>query len=231
MSVSASALRKLSLLNLSSDQMAGVLDILADSAEADEARRAAQRDRTRRHRAKRDGNVTVTSTERYDVSPKEKSPTPPKEITPSGSSDKSLSPCASDLFEDFWLVFPKREGSNPKKPARDRFHRLVAKGHDPLKLIDAARELSREHPSPTRFVPQAITWLNQERFERDKPALAAAADVFCVEGDDETRLHIIRYRNEHNGQDPPRGIQAGRPGYMIPASWVRSMQLRRQANG
>jgi len=231
MSVSASALRKLSLLNLSSDQMAGVLDILADSAEADEARRAAQRDRTRRHRAKRDGNVTVTSTERYDVPPKEKSPTPPKEITPSGSSDKSLSPCASDFFEDFWLVFPKREGSNPKKPARDRFHRLVAKGHDPLKLIDAARELSREHPSPTRFVPQAITWLNQERFERDEPALAAAADVFCVEGDDETRLHIIRYRNEHNGQDPPRGIQAGRPGYMIPASWVRSMQLRRQANG
>lgn len=231
MSVSASALRKLSLLNLSSDQMAGVLDILADSAEADEARRAAQRDRTRRHRAKRDGNVTVTSAERYDVPPKEKSPTPPKEITPSGSSDKSLSPCASDFFEDFWLVFPKREGSNPKKPARDRFHRLVAKGHDPLKLIDAARELSREHPSPTRFVPQAITWLNQERFERDEPALAAAADVFCVEGDDETRLHIIRYRNEHNGQDPPRGIQAGRPGYMIPASWVRSMQLRRQANG
>jgi hypothetical protein len=135
----------------------------------------------------------------------------------------------SALFEDFWIVFPKREGSNPKKPARERFLRLVAKGRDPHKLIDAALEFAKEHPSPTRFVPQAVTWLNQERFDTDEPV--RVADIFCPEGQDETRLHVLRYRNEHNGHDPPRGVQAGRAGYMIPAGWVRAMELRRQANG
>lgn len=90
MSVSASTLRKLALLNLSSEQMAGVLDILADGAEAEETRRAAQRERTRRHREKRDGNVTVISPERDNPSPKESSPTPPKEITPSPEPNGSL---------------------------------------------------------------------------------------------------------------------------------------------
>lgn len=238
--IPAAVLAKLATLGLTPEHAEAVASMLAtvedatrnEAAAAIEARRANDRERKLRQRHVNSRDITgqhVTSGD--NPPPKEKSPTPPKEITPSRSGDKSPSLCAPDFFEDFWLVFPKREGPNPKKPARDRFHRLVAKGHDPLKLIEAARELSREHPSPTRFVPQAITWLNQERFERDEPALAAAADVFCVEGDEETRLHIIRYRNENNGHDPPRGIQAGKPGYMIPASWVRSMQLRRQANG
>lgn len=64
MSVSASALRKLSLLNLSSDQMAGVLDILADSAEADEARRVAQRRRAARWRER----LNLSASERGDLS-------------------------------------------------------------------------------------------------------------------------------------------------------------------
>jgi hypothetical protein len=206
---------------------------IAAAVKADQARSSGA-ERQARYRARKASRVTshnvtgvtVTGT----VPPKEKSPAPPKEITPSSSSDKSLSPCATDLFEDFWLVYPRREGSNPKKPASDRFLRLVAKGHDPHKLIDAARDFAKEHPSPTRFVPQAVTWLNQERFEGDQLSLPAA-DVFCAEGQEDTRLHVLRYRNEHNGNDPPSGIQAGRRGYMIPASWVRSMELRRQANG
>lgn len=103
MTVSAAALRKLALLKLSSEQMAGVLDILADGAEAEEARKTAQRERTRRHREKRDGNVTVTSQERDNLSPKKAvSPTPPLEKTtpipePNGSSGSVTR--ATDLAE------------------------------------------------------------------------------------------------------------------------------------
>lgn len=64
MSVSASALRKLSLLNLSSDQMAGVLDILADSAEADEARRLMQGRRAARWRER----LNLSASEWRDLS-------------------------------------------------------------------------------------------------------------------------------------------------------------------
>ena len=67
--ISAATLRKLAELNLSPDQMAGVLSLLADQAQAEEDRKAAQRERTRRSRAsrnvdvtlqQRDGNETVT---------------------------------------------------------------------------------------------------------------------------------------------------------------------------
>ena len=61
MSVTAAELRKLAALNLSPEQMAGVLGLLADRVEADEQRRASQAERKRRSR---DKSVTVTGQER-----------------------------------------------------------------------------------------------------------------------------------------------------------------------
>lgn len=55
-------------------------------------------------------------------------------------------------------------------------------------------------------------------------------EVFCPEEIQTTKLHVIRYRNEHDGADPPRGVQGGKAGYLIPATWVKSMQMR-QAHG
>lgn len=77
----AETLRKLAELNLAPEQMAGVLDILADLQEAEEKRRQDQRERVRKHRMKQTCNVTETLHEDYNSpSDKEKSPTPPKEI-------------------------------------------------------------------------------------------------------------------------------------------------------
>jgi hypothetical protein len=56
----AETLRKLAELNLAPEQMAGVLDILADMQEDEEKRRADQRDRVRKHRMKQTCNVTET---------------------------------------------------------------------------------------------------------------------------------------------------------------------------
>ncbi|HLO78177.1 MAG TPA: hypothetical protein VK196_17110, partial [Magnetospirillum sp.] len=55
--ISAAELRKLASLNLSPEQMAGVLELLAIRAEKEEARKAAQAERKRRSR---DKSVTVT---------------------------------------------------------------------------------------------------------------------------------------------------------------------------
>jgi hypothetical protein len=108
MAVTASTLRKLAELRLDPEQMAGVLDILAEQQEADEARKAAQRERTRRSRAKRDGNVTETSLSQggnAEVPPKkETSPTPPKEkTTPSTEPNGSSKTRAARLPAD-WVL-------------------------------------------------------------------------------------------------------------------------------
>ena len=61
----AETLRKLAELNLAPEQMAGVLDILADLQEDEEKRKADQRDRVRKHRMKQTCNVTETLHEDY----------------------------------------------------------------------------------------------------------------------------------------------------------------------
>ncbi len=77
-------------------------------------------------------------------------------------------------------------------------------------------------------MPQAVTWLNQERFEDTEPVIAG--DTFCSEDIPSTRLHVIRFRNGNDGADPPRAVQGGKAGYLIPTEWVKSMQMR-QAHG
>jgi len=70
MTINASILRKLATLQLNSDQVAGVLDIIASMSEEEEARKLAQRERTRRAREKQ-RNATVTlqdcDSARYDT--------------------------------------------------------------------------------------------------------------------------------------------------------------------
>lgn len=57
--ISSATLRKLAELNLSPEQMTGVLSLLADQAQAEEDRKAAQRERTRKSRASRNAAVTL----------------------------------------------------------------------------------------------------------------------------------------------------------------------------
>ncbi len=57
--ISSATLRKLAELNLSPEQMTGVLSLLADQAQAEEDRKAAQRERTRKSRASRNDDVTL----------------------------------------------------------------------------------------------------------------------------------------------------------------------------
>lgn len=144
------------------------------------------------------------------------------------SEDKSSSQGTRDFFAEFWLAYPSREGSNPKKPASERFNRLVAKGHDPEAIIAAARQLAGEHPTPTRFVPQAVTWLNQERFADAAPVMSG--DEFCSDDWPNTRFLLIRFRQEHGGSDPPRAVHGGKAGYLLPKEWVELSKQRQVAN-
>jgi hypothetical protein len=70
-------------------------------------------------------------------------------------------------FENFWKSYPKREGANPKYPARKAFLAAVKAGADPLAIVAGAKGYAA-HPSTkvaTEYVAQAATWLRQRRWE------------------------------------------------------------------
>jgi hypothetical protein len=71
-------------------------------------------------------------------------------------------------FEEFWKAYPKREGSNPKQPARKQFIRIIGRGEDAATVIAGARtyadELRRQGKLETPYVAQAQTWLGQQRW-------------------------------------------------------------------
>ena len=75
-------------------------------------------------------------------------------------------------FDTFWSVYPKRLGSNPRKPAEEKFARLVKSGIAPATLVRAAMQFAVQEKRSigTPFIPMASTWLNQQRFADMVPA-------------------------------------------------------------
>jgi hypothetical protein len=82
-------------------------------------------------------------------------------------------------FEEFWAAYPKRPG-NPKHPAKLKYQNarrrlLVSR----LTILEAAKAYatSRKGEDP-KFTQQAVTWLNQRRWEEyaDAPSPAGGSD-------------------------------------------------------
>jgi hypothetical protein len=92
-------------------------------------------------------------------------------------------------FEEFWQVYPKRAGANPKQPARKQFISIVGRGQDAAIIIASARayadELRREGKFGTAYVAQAQTWLGQQRWSDYEPS---AADIARREEQDRDML-------------------------------------------
>jgi hypothetical protein len=72
-------------------------------------------------------------------------------------------------FDEFWKEYPRRRGSNPKRPAELKFEKLVASGVSAAVMILGARnyaaEQRRDGKDRTQFTAQTITWLNQSRYD------------------------------------------------------------------
>lgn len=228
--------RRLVAAGLTTEQIAVVMDMMSRDAkaiaDAEEDRKAKGRERWHRWNDKRKPNVskheqTLANDSRGDARGEDNLLT---KNQAGKKKQETIGACAPerDFFADFWLAYPRREGPNPKKPAKDRFLRLVAKGHDPDTIIASAKAFAAENPTPTRFIPQAITWLSQERFDDEAPVMKG--DEFCPDEWMNTRFLVLRYRNEHSGNDPPRAVHGGKAGYLIPAEWVAVSKQQQVAN-
>lgn len=94
-------------------------------------------------------------------------------VSPKECADPSNMHCASrwnpDSFDQFWAIYPKRKGSNPKSPAKKKFTKLVNSGEDADSIIAGAKEyaiqMAEIQKINTEYVAHALTWLNQCRWK------------------------------------------------------------------
>ena len=129
---------------------------------------------------------------------------------------------ATEAFEKFWTAYPKRDGHpNPKAPALAKFEVAVRNGAEAAAIIAGAEAYAaacRDNGTEGKFVCQAVTWLNQKRWnDYHVVTTPKTADEIYAE------LHpgwrpglptheelLAKYARKTNGQDINSDSEIGR---------------------
>jgi hypothetical protein len=214
MTYSASALRKLATLNLSAEQMAGVLEIMAESIEADEARKAAQRERTRRARERaRTANVTLQSRDcnsddtRARVTRVEDK-TSNSEIEPQNQERNAL----AREFDQFWAEYPNKVG----KPKAKTSFAAARKRAGLDEILSGLRRYVAAKPADRAWLNPS-TFLNQDRWA-DQPAPVSHAREgppakrrTMMDALDDFESYLNGQANSSSGDETPQGVVLSLP--------------------
>lgn len=84
-----------------------------------------------------------------------------------GSADSDVT------FDDFWTIYPRKEGKGAARKAWAKAVKLIAVDD----LLPIVRSFSvRVHGTEPRFIPFPATWLNQERWSDEVDEQQAEAD-------------------------------------------------------
>lgn len=133
-------------------------------------------------------------------------------------ADATRSP---DRFDEFWKAYPKRDGANPKTPARKKFLSAVKSGVDPGEIIAAVKRFADEARAKgqigTPYVPQAMTWLSQQRWGdyQAEPEVPAQIGFYAAAASQELDAWD-RYRERTMGKSYPRDAKGG---WNFPTQW------------
>ncbi|NGX96065.1 MAG: hypothetical protein G4V63_12830 [Candidatus Afipia apatlaquensis] len=77
-------------------------------------------------------------------------------------------PTRTDVkFDEFWKSYPRRDGANPKEPARKLFAAAIKAGENPEAIIAGARRCAMADAKNvgTPYIPQAVKWLRDKRWQ------------------------------------------------------------------
>ena len=100
--------------------------------------------------------------------------TPKKERKEVKEENHTVDSLADQQFEVFWRAYPSRERhSNPKKPARAKFEAALKRGLVAANIIQGAKNYAayiEREGTDAKYVAQAQTWLNQERWTQYQEA-------------------------------------------------------------
>lgn len=97
-------------------------------------------------------------------------------------------------FATFWARYPKRLGANPRVAAEKAYAKAIKAGADPAAILHGVERLTVEQRKDigTPYIPQAVTWLNQERWKDYGDTIAApTADMTPEEAKEAKRLKAI----------------------------------------
>ncbi len=163
MTVSVASLQKLMSLGLTTEQMAGVIDVLAVELAPLETIRAEMEERRSKDRERKfRGKSKERSTE---IPNKESFPHTPFKEKPTNVGLPPIVPLSEpEGFDAFWQAYPKRDGNADRKGAVKAFGAAAkrADGHEVL-IRAAARYAAHcrdKGKIGTEFVKQARSWLN-----------------------------------------------------------------------
>lgn len=127
---------------------------------------------------------------------------------------------ASDPFDDFMKAYPKRDGANPKTPARKTFLIHLKSGIEAKDIIAGAKRYSdearRKGEYGTPFVPQAVKWLNQRRWVDYEPETELPTVGFHAEPDSDELVAWEEHRMATEGKSWPRDKNGG---WTFPTQW------------
>lgn len=148
---------------------------------AHERRKAWDRDRKRKQ-----VEIRISGGNQVEIPPEKIPPTPalkdvePNLVTVQANQNPPHPPIVPpaprkagivELFEQFWDVMRPSRGKapNPRKPAFEKFERLIRQGVPVEDIIGGAKRFEAIERGAGRWgtdkVAQAITWLNQHRWE------------------------------------------------------------------
>ena len=76
-------------------------------------------------------------------------------------------PNAGDAFEEFWTLRLKRDGPDPREPARRAFAAAMRAGADPSAITAGMRRFAEVHADKrgTRYVARTEKWLHEKTWE------------------------------------------------------------------
>lgn len=219
------------LVGAAVDQIPGLLDELEKAGVYSMTRtgviysRRMTRDEKRRKdglKSAESGTISGSRRSHEDVENQEEKLPPPEVIErppphPEARGQRPEKKDSDSVFAEFWQAYPSRgQATNPKKPAREKFARLVGSGTDPSVIVNGVKAYAahcrKKGIFGTEYVMQAVRFLNQEVWEQyaQPPLLAlnggASADPPPDAKDDATaylsnlenrrgdRVSVERYR-------------------------------------
>lgn len=134
---------------------------------------------------------------------------------------------AREKFEEFWRVYPKREGNNPRKPAEDLYLRATKRGEDPDAINAGARRYAEKESRNvgTPYISQAVKWLRNECW-KDYNA-AAITELPSREMQEKSWRFALEYR-ESKGYWDLRSPEPGSRDCKIPKEFIEQWKAERE---
>lgn len=125
-----------------------------------------------------------------------------------------------EKFDEFWKVYPRRDGANPRKTAAEAFLRAVRSGDDPEAIIAGARRCAEKEARNigTPYIPQAVKWLRDRRWE-DYNA-QAIVDLPSPEAERRVWVSLLERRQRTGTWDSTRIPAPGSAGCPIPQELI-----------